>query len=793
MKKKRLKNKILTALVVGFITFFPIILLGTGVLAVTGFALAIVDHAAEFVTGVKDAIAGKGIEESITLADLSSYDIDKMLDIVDDKKVITDKLLDQMMMERGTLKEILKKTKEYNETYDTAKKKIEAKHIYTVEEITNADKINGYGAATQKPETKLVQKTEYVKMDYPVSAEPYEKAYHNVNWQSVYLTAVEETIQNYGANIQAQRTAGDTSEDASSGNSSMSGASDEDGETNEPDEDFKNASTSNATSLGQFEAGWQPQSTYQRTQEAKYRVWIEKYASMYNLPPDLVRAIITKESNWNPKASSGVANGLCQFTHAAWKDVGMQECGYSESDVWEPEYAIHACARLIARNIKYYDGDVLLGIAAYNMGSGNVDKWIKNGTLNDYQHWYYTAKVLTYFTGRTYTANQLAAGNYVGGDRISVSLGYGTITASGRISLTEDQIDELILQFEPKYDYIFDVVRDENDFYDFSACQELPNYGKQVSGDPNTKEGQYIWYNPVSSLASVQTPYMDVSYTPLNVVANHVIRLDRWESMIRFYWPHYDGKLFKALVEFLPKGEDATERYEYYASIASDIIEYDGSMFAPDSAGGFDYSSVASGNYTPLSGVSPSIKIPENCGGMSIPLYLQYDSRWGRIPFGGGTISSSGCGATSIAMVLSYELDKSIYPNDVVALIGNRYYVAGAGQSWGMIPAVASMFGCSAKQETVSADKIMASLKAGHPVIVSTSGYGTRQEFTKHGHYIVLRGLTSDGKVLVNDPNDNASSKKHYAKAYDAQFIYSECCNNGSPKVMYTIYGPKEN
>lgn len=792
MKKNNLKKKILTALISGFITFFPIILLGTGVLAVAGFAIAIVDHAAEFVTGVKEAIAGKGIEESITLADLSSYDIDKMLDIVDDKKVITDDLLDQMMMERGTLKEILKKTKEYNETYDTAKKKIEAKHVYTVEEITNLDEINGYGAATQEPKPEPVQKTEYVKMDYPVSAETYEKTYHNVNWQSVYLTAVEETIQNYGANIQAQRaSSGDSTENADSDNTGA-GASDEDGETNESDEDFKNASTSNATSLGQFEAGWRPQSTYQRTQEAKYRVWIEKYASMYNLPPDLVRAIITKESNWNPKASSGVASGLCQFTSAAWKDVGMGECGYAESDVWEPERAIHACARLLARNIKHYDGDVLLGIAAYNMGSGNVDKWVKNGTLNDYQHWYYTAKVLTYFTGRTYTANQLAAGNYVGGDRISVSLGYGTLTANGRIALTVEQIDELILQFEPKFDYIFDVVRDENDFYDFNACQELPNYGKQVTGDPNTKEGEYTYYQPVSSLSSVQAPYMDINYTALNIVSNCVIRLDRWESMLRFYWPHYDGKLFKSLVEFLPKGEDVTDVYTYFESIASDTIEYDGSMFASD-AGGFDYSSVASGSYTPLSGVSPSIKIPENCGGMSIPLYLQYDSRWGRIPFGGGTISGSGCGATAIAMVLSYELDKSIYPNDIVALIGNKYYVPGKGQAWEMIPAVAKMFGCSAKQETVNADKIVASLKAGHPVIVSTSGYGTRQEFTEHGHYIVLRGLTEDGKVLVNDPNDNASTKKHYTKAYDAQFIFSECCDNGRAKVMYTIYGPKEN
>lgn len=32
--------------------------------------------------------------------------------------------------------------------------------------------------------------------------------------------------------------------------------------------------------------------------------------------------------------------------------------------------------------------------------------------------------------------------------------------------------------------------------------------------------------------------------------------------------------------------------------------------------------------------------------------------------------------------------------------------------------------------------------------------------FTSGGHFIVLRGVTSSGKVLVNDPND--SSEKNY-------------------------------
>lgn len=45
--------------------------------------------------------------------------------------------------------------------------------------------------------------------------------------------------------------------------------------------------------------------------------------------------------------------------------------------------------------------------------------------------------------------------------------------------------------------------------------------------------------------------------------------------------------------------------------------------------------------------------------------------------------------------------------------------------------------------------------------------------FTRGGHFIVLRGITEDGKILVNDPNDNAK-KQHFNRSFDLSLIKRE-------------------
>lgn len=154
---------------------------------------------------------------------------------------------------------------------------------------------------------------------------------------------------------------------------------------------------------------------------------------------------------------------------------------------------------------------------------------------------------------------------------------------------------------------------------------------------------------------------------------------------------------------------------------------------------------------------------------MGIPLYLQYQAPWGSQAYGHGTIATSGCGPTCLAMVISYLTKSTVLPSDVVNWAGNRYYVAGSGSSWAIYPAAAQHWGLQCTSISKTSAMVAAELSEGHPVILSM-GPGT---FTKSGHFIVLSGITEDGRVYVNDPNDS-ESKQFYNKTFSLPEVLSE-------------------
>ena len=124
--------------------------------------------------------------------------------------------------------------------------------------------------------------------------------------------------------------------------------------------------------------------------------------------------------------------------------------------------------------------------------------------------------------------------------------------------------------------------------------------------------------------------------------------------------------------------------------------------------------------------------------------YYQYN--YGE-PYSEGTIATSGCGPTSLAMVLTYLLGEEVSPVETAEL-GNGSYTCSAGTYWSYFGDMADRYGVNCEQMGVSGDNIVNNLENGNPLIMSM-GPG---HFTSGGHFIVLRGIDEDNNIIVSDP-----------------------------------------
>ncbi|MFF4845529.1 bifunctional lytic transglycosylase/C40 family peptidase [Streptomyces collinus] len=113
----------------------------------------------------------------------------------------------------------------------------------------------------------------------------------------------------------------------------------------------------------------------------KYRSLIQKAGhTCSEVTPNLLAALLTQESGFNPKASSPVgAQGIAQFMPSTWEKHGVDGNDDGKQNVWDPEDAIPAAAGYlcdIARDIKNVPGDKQSNmLAAYNAGSEAVRKY----------------------------------------------------------------------------------------------------------------------------------------------------------------------------------------------------------------------------------------------------------------------------------------------------------------------------------------------------------------------------------------------------------------------------------
>ena len=141
----------------------------------------------------------------------------------------------------------------------------------------------------------------------------------------------------------------------------------------------------------------------------------------------------------------------------------------------------------------------------------------------------------------------------------------------------------------------------------------------------------------------------------------------------------------------------------------------------------------------------------------TVPLFLQWDQRWGYEKYGSDMMAITGCGPTCLAMVGYYITGDEKFDPAAVAKFAeeNGYYVDGSGSSWTLISQGGPQLGLDVVELPLDENRMKGALEAGNPIILAM-GPG---DFTSSGHYIVLTGV-EDGMFVVNDPNSPERSSR---------------------------------
>jgi soluble lytic murein transglycosylase-like protein len=96
---------------------------------------------------------------------------------------------------------------------------------------------------------------------------------------------------------------------------------------------------------------------------------VQKAAAKYNLPPELITAVIKAESNFEVSAvSSAGAQGLMQLMPATAKELGVK-------NPFDIEQNIDGGTKYLRKMLDRFGGNVRKALAAYNAGPGTVMKY----------------------------------------------------------------------------------------------------------------------------------------------------------------------------------------------------------------------------------------------------------------------------------------------------------------------------------------------------------------------------------------------------------------------------------
>lgn len=175
-------------------------------------------------------------------------------------------------------------------------------------------------------------------------------------------------------------------------------------------------------------------------------------------------------------------------------------------------------------------------------------------------------------------------------------------------------------------------------------------------------------------------------------------------------------------------------------------------------------------------------------GSTPIVYFAQSDAQWRDRKYGSDSIGDYGCGPTAMAMAVSSLSGNLSDPASMAQWCAEHgYHAAGSGSYHTIVRGVAAGFGLVCETPAgLTVEELRTQLSGGR-IAVALMGPG---HFTSTGHFILLRGVTLEGDILVADPNSRARSLQQW----DSQTIIDECSSSreaGAPIWFLSAGSPQ--
>lgn len=159
----------------------------------------------------------------------------------------------------------------------------------------------------------------------------------------------------------------------------------------------------------------------------------------------------------------------------------------------------------------------------------------------------------------------------------------------------------------------------------------------------------------------------------------------------------------------------------------------------------------------------------------AVPLYFQND--YPNIRYGSGSIATSGCSVTSLAMVATYLTGHTYMPDELADYFSDYNSINHMDKLEYMSDMLQLPW-----EKAENFRVALRALQEGKIVIALMNG---KSLFTTGQHFIVWTGINEEGKIQVNDPNKNNYMVWNLKNAFANGFSEGDVCCGYSGAWIY--------